>query len=131
MSNMQKTAGVALIAVVGLLLAPPLSAQEAEPTSNESAEVTTEVLERMATVYPTVLALAEEATPRIEEAETHAVAEALRHQLVARISAVLATADLTLGEYTDLVAHLNQNEEDRERFQRVLNRVLASAIEQV
>jgi GTPase Era involved in 16S rRNA processing len=126
MATVPGRAGCAVIAALGLGLVAPLSAQEEVVATDEIVEITAEVLQRMAAVYPTVVAIAQEAEPRIAEAETEPVARALREQLEHRVKVVVASAGFSLEEYKKVVSVLNEDTELRDEFQRVLNRTMAA-----
>jgi hypothetical protein len=123
-------------ALIALALASAATAQQATRTgavgaapdrAEDPIQVTHDVLERFATVYPVVVALAEEARPRIETAETEPVARAVREQLEDRIILVLAAADFTFSDYYTVVRRLNADEELRAEFQRLLDAAAALA----
>jgi hypothetical protein len=100
------------------------------PEGAEAIEVTTDLLERVAAIYPVVVALTEEAEPRIEGAETEPVADAIRDQLEDRIVFFLSTVKLSLNEYLAVIRVLNHDSELREEFQELLEEVAGKATEE-
>lgn len=108
--------GVALLATLG----SPAAAQD-RAVETETMEITAEVLDRLADVYPVVIAIAEDARPRIEQAETEPVARAIEELAQDRIEAVLKEADFTPAQYLAVVRLLNANEELRSAFQQRLD----------
>jgi hypothetical protein len=123
MQRRSASARAGLAVALFFMVAPGLTAQDAEADNGKAAGefvVTTEVLERLVSVYPLVVAIADDAKPRIADAETDAVARAIEELAKNRIEAVLEGADLTPAQYMATVRVLNADEELRAEFQRML-----------
>jgi hypothetical protein len=127
--EMTRTLTATALAFTALILpavASPAVAQGAPAAeAHEIFEVNQEVLKRLATVYPLVIAIAEEAKPRMDEAETEAVARAIEELARDRIEAILEAVEFTPQQYMAVVRVLNNNEALRDDFQRYLDEAWA------
>jgi hypothetical protein len=135
MKNATMTAALVLAAVSILGMAPPAAAQSngaaatergTEIMTNRSATSGHGLLNRLAVVYPLVTAIAAEAEPRIAEAETEAVARAIRDRTELEIIAVLAEVGLTAAEYVAAITELNEDDVLRARFRKMLEEAEAA-----
>jgi hypothetical protein len=124
-ADMTRTMTAAALALTALTLpalaAPAVAQGTAANEPREIFEVNQEVLKRLATVYPLVIAVAEDARPRMDGAETEAVARAIEELARDRIEAILESAEFTAEQYMAVVRVLNANEALRDDFQRYLD----------
>jgi hypothetical protein len=123
MSSGSLSAPAVMATALFFILATAAGAQEAGAANGaepDEIEVTTGVLERLVTVYPLVVAIAEDAEPRIANAETEAVARAIEELARDRIATVLMRVDFTPAQYMATVRVLNSDAGLRARFQELL-----------
>jgi hypothetical protein len=120
MRNGRTIATLAMAAALGFGLTTNLSAQEVQVPEQEPIEVTTELLERFVAVYPEVMVIAEATQAEMIAAETPDQAEAIQSAAQERILAALAEGEVSPQEYEAVVARLNEDEELRAEFQRML-----------
>jgi hypothetical protein len=110
---------------LGLGLATVATAQEASAPEMTSVEITAELLERFVAVYPTVIEIAQAAQAEMRATESADAARSIQDGAQRRILAVLQEGDLTAMEYDAVVQRLNEDEELRAEFQRLLEAAMA------
>jgi uncharacterized protein YggE len=124
MRNGRTAAAFAMAAIMGLGLATSAAAQESALPAQEPIEVTAELLERFVAVYPAVLEIATSAQAELQAAETAERAQEIEAAAQQRIVQALTEAEVTLREYEAVVTRLNEDEELRAEFERLLEEFL-------
>ncbi len=119
-----KLLGLTLTAVFGLAVAMPDSAvaQEAPP-QQEPVEVTDELLERVVTIYPTVVEISREAQTELSETEDQGEARQIRAEANERIMGALEEADLTARQYDAVVRAVEADPERTAQFRALMEEV--------
>jgi uncharacterized protein YggE len=124
MRNGRTAAAFAMAAIMGLGLATSAAAQESALPAQEPIEVTAELLERFVAVYPAVLEIATSAQAELQAAETAERAQEIEAAAQQRIVQALTEAEVTLREYEAVVTRLNEDEDLRAEFERLLEEFL-------
>lgn len=114
------TAIFAVLVGLGVATAPAAHAQEVPPPAAAEIEVTPELLERFVEVYPDVMGIAQNAQVELATAETAEEAQAIQLEAQQEIQAVLEEAEFTVEDYEAIVGQLNEDEELRTEFERLL-----------
>jgi uncharacterized protein YggE len=124
MRNGRTAAAFAMAAIMGLGLATSAAAQESALPAQEPIEVTAELLERFVAVYPAVLEIATSAQAELQAAETAERAQEIEAAAQQRIVQALTEAEVTVREYEAVVTRLNEDEDLRAEFERLLEEFL-------
>jgi hypothetical protein len=121
MRNARKLGMFLLVSVVGMATANGLDAQQAEAAAaQEPVEVTQELLERFVEVYPEVTEIAEGAQVAMATVQSAEEAQAIQAEAQQRIASVLEEAEVSAAEYEAVVLRLNEDEELRAEFERLM-----------
>lgn len=120
MKHVRKVMTFLMVAGLGMASATGATAQDAPEHQHEPIEVTAELLERFTAVYPTVMGVAQSAQAELATVETAEQAQAIQAEAQQRITEVLTEAEITVAEYEAVVTRLNEDEELRGEFERML-----------
>lgn len=111
----------ALVAACALSAPAVAEAQQpAPPTQQEPIEVTDELLERFAGVYPAVVNVAQETQTQLSAAETAEEAQAIQADAQTRIAEILDQGEVTPREYETVVMRLNDDPAMMARFEEII-----------
>lgn len=119
MRHVRKVMAFMLVAGVGLANAGDATAQEVVH-DHADIEITEELLEQFTAVYPTVMGVAQSAQAELATVETAEEAQAIQSAAQEEITRVLTEAELSVTDYEAVVMRLNEDEELRAEFERML-----------